>query len=59
MLASLYWRAFHITIGTIHAAVTLFGPQQRATALTIVVELARIGWHQILRLMTTFRACQC
>ena len=59
LLPGLNRRTLHIAVRTIDAAIALERFQQRSAAFAVVVELTRVGWHQVLRPMTAFRARQC
>jgi hypothetical protein len=50
--ALLNWRALHIAIRAVDAAITRERSEQRPTPLAVVVELTGVRWHQIPRLMT-------
>lgn len=45
-------RTLYIAIRAINATISREGSEQRPTPLAVVVELTRVRWHQILRLIT-------
>jgi hypothetical protein len=43
----LHRRTLYVSVRTIDATIAGFWFQQSATALAVVIILARIGWHQV------------